>query len=164
MRNLAEWSVEFFKGLRYMTFGDWAWLVAKLMTGILAPLTVFVSVPMAVSTGLLQMGTFYSVMALMALGGLLCATGLLLRGTRLRPMIVGYAFELAGLIPLMSAPFMLAAIYLMIAMASGKTATLLGASFCFALTSLIFARFADILSLRLATKEPEERGHYRTGV
>jgi hypothetical protein len=79
---------------------------------------------------------------MLLVGGLISIVGMLARGTRIKPLIVGYAIEMCGLIPLIAGPTLLAVIYA-VSSATGGAASLIGFSFCYALSAALFARYVD---------------------
>lgn len=146
----------FIRGLKHIRKDDWAWIHAKAAIGILCPMMAFVNPPLATRNGQMQVSVLYLVLCMLAVGGILSIIGLLLRGTRIKPSIVGYAFEMAGLIPLIAGPFFMSLIYLVTASQNG--ASLLGFGFTYALAAILFARYVDILIHRLVQVESKGVG------
>jgi hypothetical protein len=143
-------------GLRYLVVNDWAWIFAKLSAGILMPLSIIDALGQtaAVRNGTVNATVLSALMYMMLFGGLLSISGILARGTRLRPLIVGYAIEIAGIIPLMVGPLLLSAIYLVSSINSGGTMT--GFTLCLSLSALFIARFTDIYVHHLSSKKDHE--------
>lgn len=147
----------FVRGLRYMTRSDWAWLHAKLSLAFLCSFMTIYNPPSAVRHGLVSQNVILLVVLMMLMGGIISVIGILLRGTRIRPMIIGYAFELAGLIPLIAGPLLISGVYLWAAIEADVTSTLLGFAFTYSLAALLFARFIDIQQHHLSSKRTSRR-------
>lgn len=147
----------FIKGLRYMTRSDWFWLHAKLALSVMCPIMTFINPPMAVSRGLVGPAVMNLVIFMILSGGLVSSLGILLRGTRSRPMLVGYAFEIAGLVPLICGPFLIAGVYLVVASNQDTPTTLIGFAFTYSLGALLLARLVDIQQHHLASKRTSKR-------
>lgn len=146
----------FIHGLRYLVANDWAWVFAKITSGILLPLALLENMPnsSAVSSGTISAMVYTSLMCLMIFGGSLSIIGILARSTRVRPLIVGYAIEMGGLIPLALSPLMLAVIYMGNSIQTGGG--LSGFALCLSLSALFVARFTDIYIHHLASKKDHE--------
>lgn len=148
--------VHLVKGLRFVTFADWTWLAAKTIAAGIMPIAVIVSAhdSQSVRTRTVSLFVLDLLMYLMISGGLLSIFGILLRGTRVRPLIVGYAFELGGLVPLVLGPLLLAIIYTVSAIATGGS--MVGPMLCLGLSALFFARATDILTQHLMPKRDND--------
>lgn len=140
-------------GLKFVSKQDWAWIHFKTAIGILCPTLAWINPPQAVSSGLVTGWVMNMILVMLLFGGLISITGLLLRGTRVRPLIVGYAFEMCGLIPLIAGPILLCFIYAVSAVlgATGPSSWV-GFAFCYSLTAALFARYVDTLINHLAYK------------
>lgn len=146
----------FMHGLRYLVANDWAWVFAKLTSGIFLPLSLLENITnsSAIQAGTISQMVYTSLMCLMIFGGSLSIIGIMARSTRVKPLIVGYAIEMGGLIPLALSPLMLAIIYLGSSIQSGGG--LSGFALCLSLSALFVARFADIYIHHLASKKEHE--------
>lgn len=137
-----------------MTRTDWGWVVAKTVTGLVLPAALFTWTPLAVKEGRLSQGVLAAVLAFMILGGLLSIIGIVLRGTRVRPLLVGYAIEIAGIVSLILGPLILAGIYTTNAVITGNNPT--GAVFCLCLAAPFVARGMDIMYTHLRPKSEND--------
>jgi len=146
----------FVRGLRHLVANDWAWVFAKITSGILLPIALLENLPdsPSVQNGTISQMVYTSLMCLMIFGGSLSIIGIFARSTRLRPLIVGYAIEMGGLIPLAIAPLFLSIIFLVSSIRSGGG--LSGFALCISLTALFVARFTDIYIHHLASKKEHE--------
>ena len=147
----------FLYGLRYVQKVDWAWIHAKMSIGILCPLMAFLNPPAATRNGMVNPAVMNLILLMLAAGGIISIIGLLVRGTRIRPLIVGYAIEMAGLIPLIAGPLFLAIIYLSTAIGGGVS-SLVGFAFCYTLASILFARYIDTLLHHLTHMRRDGQG------
>lgn len=134
----------FAHGLKYVGKDDWAWIHAKAAIGILCPLMAFINPPAATRTGVVHIQVLNLILLMLAIGGIISIVGLLVRGARIKPQLVGYAIEMAGLVPLIAGPFLLSVIYLVTA-ATGGVASLVGFAFTYTLSAILFARYVDTL-------------------
>lgn len=149
---------QFVHGLKYVQKNDWAWIHAKIAIGILCPLMAFMNPPAATRTGIVHVQVLNLVLMMLVFGGLISIVGLLLRGTRIKPRIVGYAIEMAGLIPLIAGPFFLSLIYLSTGLSGGPSA-LVGFAFTYTLAAILFARYVDTLMHHLTSSRSEGDEH-----
>lgn len=146
----------FVHGLRYLVANDWAWVFAKLTSGIFLPLSLLENLANSpsVRNGTIGPIVYTSLMCLMIFGGSLSIIGIMARSTRVKPLIVGYAIEMGGLIPLALSPLMLSIIFLANSINTGGG--LSGFALCLSLTALFVARFADIYIHHLTSKKEHE--------
>lgn len=162
LNRMGSGVKQFTHGLRYLKKNDWAWLHFTLSIGVLCPVITLLNPPQAVRTGLVAGTVMNLVIGMLLLGGLVSAIGLLIRTTKVRPLIVGYAIEMAGLIPLMAGPGLLAVVYLVSAFTARGPGSLVGFAFCYSLVAALFARYVDTLLHHLASKkDTEKRGQRR---
>jgi hypothetical protein len=141
------------RGLKYIQRNDWAWIHFKVSIGILCPLMAWLNPPAVTRTGLVSAWVMNMILIMLLVGGLLSIVGLLLRGTRIRPLIVGYAFEMAGLIPLIAGPSLLALTYVVSSMTGAGPSSLVGFAFCYSLAAALIARYVDTLLHHLIAKK-----------
>jgi hypothetical protein len=143
-------------GFRYLVANDWAWVFAKITSGIFLPLALLenISSSSSIQNGVISEMVYTSLMCLMIFGGSLSIIGILARATRVRPLIVGYAIEMGGLIPLAIAPLFLSIIFLAGSIKSGGG--LSGFALCLSLAALFAARFTDIYTHHLSSKKEHE--------
>ena len=134
-------------GLQHMHKTDWGWLVAKIVSGVLLPIALIESGDRTS----VAFPVIMSLLSLMLLGGLLSVLGILLRGTRHKPLIVGYAIEVGGLTALILGPVILAFVYAIPAFTHGRFST--GALLCIAIAAPFGARLIDILYDHLVPKK-----------
>lgn len=134
---------------------DWGWVFAKATTGLMLPIVLFIWVPQSVREGRPNSGVLMALIGLMLLGGVMSIVGIILRGTRVRPMIVGYAIEMAGIVSLVLGPLILGTIYGTQAAINGGSP--IGALLCLCLASPFVARGMDIMYIHLAPKSPDEK-------
>lgn len=148
----------FLHGLRYMGAQDYGWLTAKLVAGVIMPLSLLEAISRskveAINQGTVSVLVMTAIMLLMLGGGLLSIVGILLRGTQYRPLIVGYAFELGGLVLLMISPVLLAVPLFITAITKGGPFS--GTGLCLALATLFIARYIDLLINQLASRKKPE--------
>lgn len=143
-------------GFRFMRKSDWGWLVAKLVSGVLLPITLIIG--MDPKTGTTVRGILIlSLLCLMVFGGLLCMVGIVLRGTRHRPLIVGYAMEVGGLTALVLGPVLLSFVYGVNSVMNGTVPT--GSLLSLAIAAPYAARYIDIVSGHLAPKSGDATVH-----
>jgi hypothetical protein len=138
-------------GFRYMHRTDWGWLAAKTVTGVILPLTLFLNMPISVRNGTVSGYVVVALLGLMLLGGLLSITGILLRGTQVRPLIVGYAIEMGGILALILSLAILAAVYGISAVNEGSSIT--APVLCLAIAAPFVARGLDVMFYHLAPKK-----------
>jgi hypothetical protein len=146
----------FMHGLRYLVANDWAWVFAKITSGIFLPISILETMgnSASVRNGTVSEMVYTSLMCLMIFGGSLSLIGIFARSTRVKPLIVGYAIEMGGLIPLALGPLFLSIILLMSSIRSGGGIT--GFALCISLTALFVARFTDIYIHHLTSKKEHE--------
>ena len=146
----------FMHGLRYLVANDWAWVFAKITSGLLLPLALLenMSGSPSIRNGTVSEVVFTSLTCLMIFGGALSIIGIFARSTRVKPLIVGYAIEMGGLIPLAIAPLFLSIIFLASSIQTGGG--LSGFALCLSLSALFVARFTDIYIHHLASKKEHE--------
>lgn len=143
---------QFVRGLRFLDGRDWGWIHFKIAIGILVPLLAFISAPAPVTMRTLDAGIVRILISVMAAGAILCILGILLRATRVQPLIVGYSVEIAGLVFLFTGPFFLSIGYAYMAFSNGTT--YVAAGFCYALSAAMMARFIDVYFHTLESKQP----------
>lgn len=148
---------QLFHGLKYIEKDDWAWIHAKIAIGVLCPLMAFLNPPAATREGIVHVQVLNLVLIMLVVGGIISIVGLVVRGTRIKPRIVGYAIEMAGLIPLIAGPFFLSLIYLVTGV-SGGTSSLVGFAFCYTLAAILFARYVDTLLHHLTSSKGDGDG------
>lgn len=141
------------RGLKYIQKNDWAWMHFKFAIGILCPVMAWINPPAVTRTGLVSAWAMNLILLMLFVGGLISIVGLLLRGTRVRPLIVGYAFEMAGLIPLIAGPSLLALTYLASSFSRAGPSALVGFAFCYSLAAALLARYVDTLLHHLVAKK-----------
>lgn len=146
----------FMRGLRYLVANDWAWVFAKITSGIFLPIALLENMnnSSSVQSGTISQMVYTSLMCLMIFGGSLSLIGIFARSTRIRPLIVGYAIEMGGLIPLAISPLFLSVIYLTSSIKTGGG--LSGFALCLSLAALFAARFTDIYIHHLTSKKEHE--------
>lgn len=146
----------FVHGLRYLVANDWAWVFAKVTSGILLPIALLENIndSASVQSGTISTMVYTALMCLMIFGGSLSIIGIMARSTRIKPLIVGYAIEMGGLIPLALSPLMLSIILLGSSIKTGGGIS--GFALCLSLSALFVARFTDIYVHHLASKKDHE--------
>lgn len=142
-------------GLKYVQKNDWAWMHFKAAIGILLPLMCWINPPVATRTGLVGTPVMHAILIMLLVGGLISIVGMLARATRVRPLIVGYAIEMCGLIPLIAGPTLMAVIYAVSAYTGGAS-SLVGFAFCYALSAALFARYVDTHLHHLTSRKKGE--------
>lgn len=142
----------FLLGLRLIDPRDWGWIHFKFAIGLLVPWLAFVSAPAPVSNRNLDGGLVRILLLLMLTGAALSILGMLLRGTQVQPLIVGYSIEIVGLIFLFTGPFMLSIGYTYNSWTNGTTFT--AAGLCYAIAAALLARFIDVYFHTLEGKKP----------
>lgn len=153
---MANFFVRYFHGFRYLMANDWGWVAAKVVGGIMMPLVVLDSISQstAVRSGTISAFILTTLMYVMLAGGVLSFAGITARATRVRPLIVGYAIEIGGLVCLISSPMLLAIIYFATAIANGTGWT--GPILCLSLAALFAARAIDIYVHHIMPKKERE--------
>lgn len=155
----------FMHGLRYLVANDWAWVFAKITSGIFLPIALLENIANSpsIQSGTISEMVYTSLMCLMIFGGSLSLIGIFARSTRIKPLIVGYAIEMGGLIPLAISPLFLSIIFLLSSVKTGGG--LSGFALCLSLAALFAARFTDIYIHHLTSKKEHEsrlaRAHRR---
>lgn len=136
-------------GFRFIRRNDWGWIIANFASGILLPVALIVAMD-PIAPGNVRGILILSLLCLMVFGGLLGILGIILRGTRHRPIIVGYAIEVGGLTALVLGPVLLSIVYGMNAYATGSVPT--GSLLCLAISAPYAARYIDIVFAHLIPK------------
>jgi uncharacterized membrane protein len=124
----------------------------KFAIGLLVPYLVLFSTNGALSGRTLDAALIRTLLIIMCLGSVLSIIGVLLRGTRVQPLIVGYSIEICGLIFLFTGPFLLSVGYTYAAMQVGSS--LVSAGLCYAISAALLARFIDVYFHTLESKQP----------
>lgn len=137
-------------GFRYMRSHDWGWFVATFISGVVLPITLIANTNPA-QAGTMRGILIISLLCMMAFGGTLSVIGIYLRGTRHRPLIVGYAMEVGGVIALILAPALLSIVYGVNTVISGTTPT--GSMLSLAIAAPYTARLLDIVFGHLAPRK-----------
>lgn len=142
----------FILGLKLVDPRDWGWIHFKAAIGILVPAMIWFGPPAPVTAQRLDGGLVRVLVLLIFVGAILSIMGMLLRGTQVQPMIVGYSVEIVGLIFLFTGPFLLCIGYTYNSWIQGSSFA--GASFCYALAAALVARFIDVYFHTLEGKKP----------
>lgn len=143
---------KFLLGLKLIDPRDWGWIHFKFAIALLLPIVAFISAPTPVTSRSLDGNLVKVLLWLMVIGGALSIIGMLLRGTQVQPLIVGYSVEIVGLIFLFTGPLLLAIGYTYNATVNGSTYT--GAALCYSIAAALAARFIDVYFHTLESKQP----------
>lgn len=143
---------QFVKGLPFLDARDWGWAHFKVFIGGVTPIMALIQPPASVTSGNLDGTLVVILLSMVIVGGVLSVVGVLLRGTRVQPLIVGYTLELGGLIFLGGGFLLLTIGYFYNAVLTGST--ILGALFCYSIFAALLARFIDVYFHTLESKSP----------